>query len=409
LEVPLMKSTHYGFLFRCATVAAVLLAPSLVHAIGPQYQAVGDATGPFTGAPAGTINSVVSLRLANGTQDGTGTVIGVTPADANGNVTFAILTARHVAVDVNAGNPLTFASFGVGPGQAGVPGAGTYALSAPLSRQFQSFWIVDPTNNPNNFPVDMAIMAAKVNINSGLLGNANNVAEYNLVTNPGNNALIRPFQVAPPAANSSVAANQSFTQFGYGTAGTFDTANNKFVAVSPQPDDSRRFQNNTINQVEGNAVRTYDANQTYFQPQVDWNILKPSNAGGGASFGGDSGGPYFTGSILNPQPAIQVSVTPSFVDNTNANNPLPPNVALNIPVNFYNYLAAVHVGGSTTKTVGNSGFGVPLVETGDATTGTEDWALYYANNPQLIPEPGSIVLLAFGGFSVLLIWYRRRR
>lgn len=404
-----MKSNQRGLLCRCAALAAVLLAPTLGHAIGPQYQAAGDATGPFTGAAAGTINSVVSLRLSNGNQDGTGTVIGVTAPDPDGTVTFAILTARHVAADLTAATPLTFASFGVGPGQAGVPGAGTYALSGVLSKEYQSFWIVDPVNNPNNYPVDLAVVAAKVNLTGGLLGNANKAAEYNIVTNAGNNALLRPFQVAPPAAGSSVAANQPFTEFGYGTAGTFDTANNKYVAVSALPDDSRRFQNNTINQVQGNAVRTYDPAQKYFQPQVDWNILGPSNAGGGASFGGDSGGPYFTGSTLNPDPAINVSVTPSFVDNANPGNPLPPNVALNIPINYYNYLGAVHVGGSTTKTVGNNGFGVPLFETGDASTGTEDWALYYANNPQLIPEPSSVVLLAFGAFSLLLAWYRRRR
>ena len=58
------------------------------------------------------------------------------------------------------------------------------------------------------------------------------------------------------------------------------------------------------------------------------------------------------------------------------------------------YESAVHVSGGPKIVDGtNRASGVPLVETGNRTT---DWALYSANNPTLIPEPGVMAILGLG-------------
>ena len=83
--------------------------------------------------PNATLNDVVSLLDKNGAEEGTGTVIGATTPDAQGNVTLAVMTADHVMT----GGAVT-AAFGQGP-NATVP-AGTYSLSLPLiSGRFQWF------------------------------------------------------------------------------------------------------------------------------------------------------------------------------------------------------------------------------------------------------------------------------
>jgi hypothetical protein len=61
------------------------------------------------------------------------------------------------------------------------------------------------------------------------------------------------------------------------------------------------------------------------------------------------------------------------------------------------YESAVHVSGGPKIVDGTNGAsGVPLVETGNRTTGSEDWAHYFANNPTLIPEPGVMAILGLG-------------
>ena len=106
--------------------------------------------------------------------------------------------------------------------------------------------------------------------------------------------------------------------------GTFDTAANRYKPLGGLTDDARRFQNNNADSVAGAALRTYDPNETYFQPQVNWTYKAPSAAGGGASIGGDSGGPYLTGGVLATLNANSVSVKPSYVDNNKANKSIAP-------------------------------------------------------------------------------------
>ena len=370
-------------------VSFLFLASRVAVAIGPQYQVIGDPVA----AGAGPLNDVTSLLLANGIENGTGSVIGVSAPNANNVVTMAVLTARHVAVSA-----VTTANFGVGPGEAGAPGVGPYLLSANLNGTFVGFTLVDPVNNPNNRPQDLAIMKARVKVPAG--GAA--LAEFNLVTNPANIFLLAPFPTTPPAPGMTVAANNQFTEIGYGTAGTYDTANTVYTPSVIANDDARRFQNNTVTSVDGSALITRGGVQ-YYQPEVNWSVMAPSAAGGGASFPGDSGGPYLTGGVLAQLNANSVSVTPSFVDPNNVNNPLPSNVAINIPLSYTDYLSAVHVAGAAPKTVGAGGFGVPLVQTGSRRTGSLNWALHYANNPTAIPEPNSLLLILAGNCCWVLL------
>jgi hypothetical protein len=100
------------------------------------------------------------------------------------------------------------------------------------------------------------------------------------------------------------------------------------------------------------------------------------------------------------------------VDNTNPNNPLPPNVAVNIPLSYTDYLSAVHVLGVSnadrSENVGGAAGGVPLTETGNFNTGTLNWAMYYANNPMAIPEPGSVLLVVIANCCLVLFGRRNR-
>jgi hypothetical protein len=379
---------------------SIVAASSTAMAIGPRYQVIGDPVA----AGAGPLNDVISLVDANGIEQGTGSLIGI---DARpGGLTFmSVLTARHVALGPS---PIKTARFGVGPGEAGAPGAGAYPLVANYNNNFAGFTLVDATNNPNNRVEDLAILQVAVNVPAG--GAA--LAEYNKVVSPANIFLLSPFPTAPPAPNSSVASTAKFTELGYGTAGTYDTANNRYIPSGVNNDDARRFQNNNADSVNGPALMTYSGVQ-YYQPLVNWTYKAPSAAGGGASFGGDSGGPYLTGGVLAPLNANSVSVTPYFTDNTNANNPLPPNVATNIPLSYTDYLSAVHVSGVSApgtgiETVGGAAGGVPLTQTGNINTGTLNWALFYAANPRGIPEPGSVVLVAIANCFLVLIARRRR-
>jgi hypothetical protein len=394
-----MEPTQHKLVVTCAIVATLLLATPIAHAIGPQYQVIGDPVP----AGAGTLNDAVSLTFANNSENGTGAVIGVSQPDANGNVCLAILTANHVAI-----SGVTQAQFGVGPGanfgKAGadpnVPGVGPYLLNANLDSHFVTFGL---PGAPGGRTEDMSIMVAHVNVNN-LAGAA--LAEYNKVA--ANSFLLAGYNAAnlpaPGTSRNLTGANQiPFTELGYGTAGKYDTANTKYIPSGINADDARRFQNNTVTSLSGNAVQG-----TYYEPLANWNYAAPSVAGGGASFGGDSGGPYLVGGN-----ASAVDVYPRFVDDTNPPAGLTAGMKTNIPINFTDAEFAVHVLGQSNRvdgseSVGQGASGIPLISTGNTYTGSLDWALVYAANPCLVPEPDSLVLSALGGVSLLLLWYRRR-
>jgi PEP-CTERM motif len=335
----------------------LLLSPIAAHAIGPNDQIITDAQA--AGAP--TLNDVCAIGdTANNTflQDGTGTLIGY-QTNASGIINFAILTADHVASDNDM-------NVNFGPGQA----AGGYDLSMNAGGYvtFQN--------------QDISILQASINpatLNAGQLAYLN-LLEANMV------------HVAPYTPNTY----SSFTQVGYGLGGVWNPALGVSGGYAAQSSpftiqDARRFQNNTITAYNAPAAQTYGA---YFEPTVNWKYLPKTLAGGGAAFGGDSGGPYFfSGS------------------STQSSNSLG-----NVTVNYSDYEEAIHVAGQTTyqtnamtgvitaiKFVGNTGTGVPLLQTpAIPATDSYDWVEGYAGEQGanglicLIPEPSSVALLALG-------------
>ncbi len=284
-------------------LAAACLAPSIAWAIGPQYQVVGDPVP----AGAGQLNDVASLYKPDFGENGTGAVIGQTTPDADGDVDFAILTANHVAI-----SGVNEAYFGVGPGEPTAPGAGPYLLGISLT----SYVTFALPGAPGGATEDLSIMQGEVDINTLT---PNQLAEYNqLIRN--DITLTAAFSTLVPAAYSTNSVSPvPFTEMGYGTAGIWNSDTKTYQPIAPQPDDARRFQNNSINTVFGNSIVG-----RYYEPLVQWNYAAPSAAGGGASFGGDSGGPYLTGTTGATYQATSVSVTPSFTNNVGSMNPTNP-------------------------------------------------------------------------------------
>jgi hypothetical protein len=145
-------------------------------------------------------------------------------------------------------------------------------------------------------------------------------------------------------------------------------------------DDARRFQNNTITAFTSTGPVGYGP---YVEPLVNWNYLPATAAGGGASFPGDSGGPYLFGG-----PSVYSAA--SFPGQT---------------VNYSDYEEAVHVAGQSdingNKIVGMQGSGVPLIESANPALDSYDWAEYYADSfyngaISAVPEPGTVALICMG-------------
>jgi hypothetical protein len=410
-----MKSFQFKSVANFCAASAVLLATSSVFAIAPQYQFVPDAAGnPGGGAVTNTLNDVVALCFPNGMENGTGSIIGATQPNAAGWSVISILTANHVAT-----SGVTLASFGQGPNATNP--AGAYALTIPLSGAMKGFTLAD-ANNAGNLPEDIEIMQAEVNINA-LAGPG--LAELNLVLNPLSQFLLAPSAAAIPAStapnptmpnvdirNFAPTANINFTQLGYGVGGIYDNTVPSYKDT--QPADARRFQNNTITSATGASVNNFT---NYFEPLVNFNVLAPSKNGGGGGLPGDSGGPLLTGGAADPGSKYSITVTPSYLNAAPPGGPA-SGTAIPVTLNYTDYESAVFVGAQFASGAysppdllithnppaalpAGTESGVPLIATGDRTTGSYDWAYYYANNPTLVPEPGTISLIALGGLALL--------
>ena len=223
------------------------------------------------------------------------------------------------------------------------------------------------------------------------------------------------FAVAPPASNphgtdvpdlTIKAATQSFTEYGYGNQGTYDpTAPAHFTNGAAG---TRMFENNVTSALIG-ANDSIDTD--YFQPYGVFTAKSPSLVAGvapanptsngqGTSTTGDSGGP-----LMFATAGPNVTVTPNW--GTAAQM-----VPTDVPLNFTNSLAAVIQSVNLTSmnpgvvNVGNQNLAVPLV---GGAGGSLPWAQSYAANPNLVPEPSSVVLLAIaGGWLLAVAWHRRR-
>ncbi len=400
-----------------ASLLVLVGSARLAWGIGPDYQVDPDefgVGGAFIGVPApwGTLNDTV--RLLGGTTNatknlGSGTVIGVQPdPTAPGVSDVAILTANHVA---NAG--VTLASFGVGINAPAPWGYNAWALTLSVLPVYQTFSLGVSANNPQGLTEDLSIIEAQVapatlaNPGPANQWNAYAASEWNLVSNP--NDIMSPVawpSAIPAATPTNVApttapVNVGFSiDGGYGIGGQFSFNNNKYTGN--QLSSVRRFVNGTVNTAIGASVSNgiYGGAKSYFQPMVKWPIQAPSAAGGGTTFGGDSGSGYLV-NATNP-----VSILVTNFDNisgmvTNNTSGITNWITLNDTLD----VGAVHVAGQP-QTVGNFNSGVPLVA-GDGNS--LDWADTYADSPWLIsvPEPGSFVLVALGALALLRFARRR--
>jgi hypothetical protein len=342
---------------RCAKLtapacAALLLYPVATRAIGPDTQIILDADA----VAAPNLNDACAIGYFSGTnfiEDGSGSTIGYqvnTNANGTTSVVFSILTANHVATSPNAQD----VEWG-----SGNPNGPYAALSYLMGANVTSIMSCPAPNPVSGIKQDMALMSVTVtyaDFNAAAGKNELPLVENNLIS-------LQPYMSPGIFTNNG----SSFTELGYGTAGKWNGT--RYVGVGGL-DDARRFQNNTTLGLTGGGL-------------VKWANKAPSAAGGGASFGGDSGGPYLFGG-----PGTASSYT------TNG-----------IPVQFSNYEQVVHVAGDTnnipnTKLPGDLGYGEPLVKTGNAATGSFDWAVQYAgaNNDLVctIPEPAVAGLLVVG-------------
>jgi len=335
-----MKTTIVRFMAKCVLASTVLfLSHVAAYAIGPDTQIVYDAD-IAAGSP---LNDVTSI-LNNGSQIGTGTVIGY-QVDGEDDV-FAVLTAAHVATAA-----VNQAAFGEGPAAGG-----GYSLVASLGG-YTTFGTQD-----------LAIMQAVVNT-----ANLTPAQQAALTLVQNNLVTLAPYTQSGP---------QYFTQIGYGTAGSWNAAlglNGGYTPIGGQ-DDARRFQNNTILSMTANGPVGYGP---YTEPLVNWKYLAAGAAGGGASFPGDSGGPYlFGGSSVTSEES-----TPGQT------------------VNYSDVEEVVHVAGASqpngNELVGQGASGVPLIQSANPALDSYDWAVYYADSYydgaiSDIPEPGTVALIFMG-------------
>jgi PEP-CTERM motif len=361
-----------------AFLAAIIIAPAVAFAIGPNNQTV----------PDDTVNAMAQSLYATGLLSGpggsgTGTVIGetaVTPTSPFGYVT--IITANHVA---SAGIDTLTLGFDAAVNNA-------FTLNASVGA-FQTYTIPAPQNTtgPPLLPVDISVMLATVNLAVGAnRGNYNTLLAHTpTITNPTNNPLI-----PSPLANTTFNPPKLFSEVGYGIQGAFNpniggggVAGYQYTAMSGQ----RLFQNNAV------TAYTLAANSNtilaggypgYFEPFVRFQVLGPNTANtlgpgganlpsyGGAALNGDSGSPLFTSG-------------PSITFASGAGNLTMANT---------NSISAILVAGFPVTTIvgtalvnGSNEYAVPIDN-----AGLYNWIQGYAMNPTSIPEPGSAVLLGLG-------------
>lgn len=352
------KTSHKALPFSAAfAIVAALGIAGPIWAIGPNDQSIPDAPNPLSLGSVGFFTGV-----------GTGTVISAATSGNQGIV--AILTANHVARDASNG------IFNIG---AKSPYSATFKIMG-----YQNYAIVDPVNNPGRLPEDISVMEGidTQAVNTGAAQTIFNQLKSSIatVTNPGAGN--------GPFANAAITNPVSFTQIGYGLQGQYTSSvggiQNNPGYVSTGTSGQRLFQNNNILQYSAPAKQTYGS---YYEPLVTYIYLAPDSAGHGASFPGDSGGPYFTGGGSG-------SITIS--------NNVGGRQGQTIPIDYSNSISAVHVLGSSAKLVGTGlGSGVPI------TPGLYNWLQPFVVNPATaVPEPAALALLAVGGLMLLL---RRRR
>src|SRR5271170_7922834 len=325
-----MKLIDRNLIILSAGVAVTLFSTGVACAIGPADQLVTDPVA----IPNPALYGVVTVD--NPGPSGTGTVVGV-EQDPLGGGNYKdivdVITADHVVAGANNGTILF--------GATGTAATFNWAY-------WQNYW----TSGGQREDIAL-IQATAINVPNATWTNIVNsvasVANPALGLEPGGNPFL-------------FSTSQSFTEVGYGLLGTYNPA---IAALAGNPAGyqigalntfgTRRFQNN----MQTGAITAPAAHGIYFEPLVPFNILSPSNAGGGAGMPGDSGGPLFTGPYGG-------SPVPSGINRGDGN----------IPINYTNNLSAVYVGLGTSQT-GTDGNRYRLVGTNQNAVpidaGVYDW------------------------------------
>ncbi len=383
----------------CVVVAATILVPSPVGAIGPADQKLDDPPNPLSIRATGL--------LSRDGNSGTGTVVAARRVETTGYV--AILTAHHVA----SSGPKTLKL-------GSLLGGAQPWMTFDVEMAFKSFKITDAMKNPNNLPVDVGLMLGRVNnLTEDSQARANfTLLSNNLpaITNPGQDGTGNPLRQA--TASEPV----GFTQIGYGrqaeyrTDAEFIQDGNDVVQIKDRyratgVSGQRLFQNNLATAYAAPAIKT-DAvtmQASYYHPLVEFKALGPPNAmGHGLGMAGDSGSPLFTRA---PAAKIEVEIM-------RGGNPV------KIPVSYVDSLSAVFVASQslvvretepmsgmqvrveyTPETVlkNSTQFAVPIFPELHA------WMQPFLANPRSIPEPSSLALLATAGLAFAAATARNSR
>jgi hypothetical protein len=182
------------------------------------------------------------------------------------------------------------------------------------------------------------------------------------------------YSLAPPG-------DAVFTIVGYGDTGCRDyDADGNFIGYTRRPDTSemKRFANNAVSRrLRNSPSPTPDLAQFFRGAFIGWDLTIGAGAvpGEGVTFPGDSGAPYFASALDD----IEID-------------------GYQIPI-ATNAILAVHHGGRDTYGNGDVGWGTELID------GYRRWIMAKCD---LVPEPGSLLVLLSGSGWVLLL-YRRRR
>jgi hypothetical protein len=337
---------RFGGRYRLATLMGLLMTLNALFATAPREQAIPPGSQAWN-----SYYGVVRVFL-NNDFSGTGTVIG--RRQIGNDYWLCVLTANHVvAFPENNyrynGAPLTIAF-------------GNRGGNDPQFNTRIVFTATDSVNNPadphrgffgGDLP-DLAVIGVQVNRDI-----YNRVPVYSL-------------SAAPPGHYTD------FTIVGYGDTGRRDLdANNNFIGYTRQLNTSeiKRFANNAVKRrFHGNSL----ALPLFFRGAfIEWDLSIRAGAvpGEGVTFPGDSGAPYFA----SAWDVIEIDGN-------------------QIPIRT-DAILAVHHSGLDTYRNEDSGDGTELIE------GYRQWIMAKCD---LVPEPGSLLVLLSGSGWVLLL-YRRRR
>lgn len=364
----------------------------------------------------GTLNSVVQVhsRYASGANGyGTGTVIDKHVDPRTGDGWLCVLTADHVVGRDTTHGAVTHVRAGFGDATGaftadnaqGVFG-GAVGGGAGGARVYRG---KRAPGSGGLGGVDIALVMIRYGTPDAFFGGISK-------------ATLAPWNPGPVGTTLGGPLNQ-FTEVGYGGSGTFVAGGLNFAAA----DGKKRFQNNTLERV----VQVRGGGYNYAAVEWDFDraaaqakdpvtgvplpaIAQPFLVAEGLSYRGDSGGPYFNYAGPMGHQAVAQILRPG-ANNWDWKDPaaVPP-ISAEMPLRT-DMLFAVHTrGNSSENRLGETGFSpytnfgaVPAVHTwGAGVPITPAYAAWIHGKCHLVPTPGSLALLAFGG---LVAAHRRRR